>query len=325
MRESAPAPRLGERARAAMRLRHLSPRTEEAYLGWMRRYYQFHDRRDPAQLSAEHVTAFLNSLASQGRVAASTQNRALAALLFLYREVLGLDLPRLHDLVRAKTPARLPVVLSRDEVRVVLARMEGEPSLVATLLYGAGLRLLECYRVRVKDVDFALNQITVRRGKGDKDLATMLPGSIKPELAAHLERVRAQHVRNLAAGAGWVELHGALARKLPNAGREWPWQWVFPATRLYTERETGQKRRHHLHEPVLRNTVHRAVLESGLAKHATCHSFATHPLEDGCDNRKVQEVLDHTDAATTIIYTHVLNRGLSGVRSPADRLFGGSP
>ncbi len=320
-------PRLGQRARAAMRLRHFSPRTEEAYLGWMRRYYQFHDRGDPAQLGAQHVTAFLNALATQGRVAASTQNQALAALLFLYREVLGLDLPWLHDLVHAKTPARLPVVLSRDEVRAVLAKMEGESRLMATLLYGAGLRLLECCRLRVKDVDFARNQLTVRRGKGDKDRATMLPGAIKLELAAHLERVRVQHTRDLAAGAGWVELPGTLARKLPNAGREWPWQWVFPATRIYTERETGQRRRHHLHETVLQHAVRRAVLESGIAKRATCHtfrhSFATHLLEDGSDIRTVQELLGHKDVATTMIYTHVLNRGPSGVRSPADRLFGG--
>ncbi|MFM7280913.1 MAG: integron integrase [Planctomycetia bacterium] len=324
---SARAPRLSDRARAALRLRHFSPRTEEAYLGWMRRYYEFHSRRDPAQLTAEHVTAFLNALATQGRVAASTQNQALAALLFLYREVLGLDLPWLHDLVHAKTPARLPVVLSLDEVRAVLAKLEGEPRLMATLLYGAGLRLLECCRLRVKDLDFARNQITVRRGKGDKDRATMLPGTIKIELAAHLERVRAQHTRDLAAGAGWVELPGALARKLPNAGREWPWQWVFPATRLYTERETGQRRRHHLHETVLQHAVRRAVLESGIAKRATCHtfrhSFATHLLEDGSDIRTVQELLGHKDVATTMIYTHVFNRGPAGVRSPTDRLFGG--
>jgi integron integrase len=325
--EGAPASRPGERARAVMRLRHFSPRTEEAYIAWMLRYYEFHGRRDPAQLGAAQVTAFLNALATDGRVAASTQNQALAALLFLYREVLRIDLPWLDDLVRAKAPARLPVVLSRDEIRAVLAEMEGEPRLMATLLYGAGLRLLECCRLRVKDVDFARNQITVRRGKGDKDRTTMLPGSIKPELAAHLERARAQHARDLAAGAGWVELPGALSRKLPNAGREWPWQWVFPATRHYVERETGQKRRHHLHETVLQHAVRRAVLESGIAKRATCHtfrhSFATHLLEDGSDIRTVQELLGHKDVATTMIYTHVLNRGPAGVRSPADRLFGG--
>jgi integron integrase len=207
-----------------MRLRHFSPRTEEAYLGWMRRYHEYHGRRNPAELGPEHVTAFLNALATRAHVAASTQNQALAALLFLYRDVLGIQLPWLDDLVHAKTPARLPVVLTRDEVRAVLARMEGEPRLMATLLYGCGLRLLECCRLRVKDIDFGRNQITVRRGKGDKDRATMLPVSLESELAVHLERVRAQHERDLANGAGWVELPGALAKKLPSAGREWPWQ-----------------------------------------------------------------------------------------------------
>jgi integron integrase len=310
-----------------MRLRHVSPRTEEAYLAWMRRFYDHHGRRDPKELGAQHVTAFLSELATRGHVAASTQNQALAALLFLYRDVLGVDLPWLDDLVRAKTPARLPVVLSRDEVRLVLAQMQGEPRLMATLLYGAGLRLLECCRLRVKDVDFARNQITIRRGKGDKDRPTMLPGSVRAALVAHLEKVRAQHARDLAAGSGWVEMPDALSRKLPNAGREWAWQWVFPATRHYVERTSGQKRRHHLHETVLQHAVRRAVLASGIPKRATCHtfrhSFATHLLEDGSDIRTVQELLGHQDVATTMIYTHVLNRGPAGVRSPADRLFEG--
>jgi integron integrase len=327
----APPPRapsgIGERARAAMRLRRFSPRTQEAYLGWMRRYWEFSGRRDPAMFGAEHVTAFLNALAERHRVSASTQNQALAALLFLYREVLGLDLPWLDSLVRAKTPARLPVVLTRDEVRAVLGRMSGTPKLMATLLYGSGLRLLECCRLRVKDVDFARNQITVRRGKGDRDRATMLPTSLEPALAAHLERVRAQHRRDLEDGAGQVELPGALATKLPAAGREWPWQWLFPATRHYVDRTTGQKRRHHLHETVVQQAVRRAVLASGISKRATCHtfrhSFATHLLEDGSDIRTVQELLGHKDVATTMIYTHVLNRGPAGVRSPADRLGAG--
>jgi len=322
-----PAPRLSERAREAMRLRHFSRRTEEAYLGWMRRYYEFHGRRDPVDLGAEHVTAFLNALAMRKRVAASTQNQALAALLFLYRDVLGIQLPWLQDLVHAKTPARLPVVLTRDEVRGVLAQMDCEPRLMATLLYGCGLGLLECCRLRIKDVDFGRNQITVRRGKGEKDRATMLPLSIKSELAAHLERVRAQHENDLLNGAGWVELPGALGKKLPSAGREWPWQWVFPATRLYVEGERGQKRRHHLHETVVQRAVRRAVLAARIQKRATCHtfrhSFATHLLEAGSDIRTVQELLGHKDVATTMIYTHVLNRGPAGVLSPADRLLGG--
>ena len=310
-----------------MRVRRFSRRTQEAYLAWMRRYYEFHGRREPALLGAEHVTAFLSALAT--RVAASTQNQALAALIFLYRGVLGRDLPRLDDLVRAKSPARLPVVLTRAEVRAILARMEGVPRLMATLLYGSGLRLLECCRLRVKDVDFGRNQITVRRGKGEKDRVTMLPASVQPELRGHLERARAQHQRDLSQGAGWVELPGSLSLKLRAAGREWPWQWVFPATRIYAERATGQRRRHHLHETVVRREVRVAVLAAGLSKRATCHtfrhSFATHLLEDGSDIRTVQELLGHKHVATTMIYTHVLNRGPAGVLSPADGLFGERP
>jgi integron integrase len=307
-----------------MRLKHLSPRTEEAYLTWMRRYYDFHGRKDPASLGADHLTAFLNSLATQRRAAASTQNQALAALIFLYREVLGRDFPWLDDLVRAKGPSRLPVVLSRDEVRAILSHMDGVPRLMATLLYGSGLRLLECCRLRVKDIDFARHQILVRRGKGDKDRATMLPTMIAAVLSMHLGRVRAQHQRDVANGAGWVDLPGALARKLPTAGRDWAWQWVFPATRIYVDRETGQRRRHHVHETVVQQAVRRAVLASGVPKRATCHtfrhSFATHVLENGSDIRTVQELLGHKDVATTMIYTHVLNRGPAGVRSPADQL-----
>ncbi|TMA32524.1 MAG: integron integrase [Deltaproteobacteria bacterium] len=299
-----------------MRSRRFSARTEQAYLRWMIRFHEFTGRRNPAELGAEQVTAFLSALATRDRVAASTQNQALAAILFLYRDVLGQELPWLDDLVRAKTPVRIPVVLTRDEVRAILARTTGTPRLMLMILYGSGLRLLECCRLRIKDVDFSRNQITVRRGKGDTDRATMLPQAIKTGLAAHLARAREQHRRDLALDAGWVELPGTLARKLPSAGREWAWQWVFPATRIHVLRETGQRRRHHLHETVVQQAMRRAVLAAGIAKRATCHtlrhSFATHLLEDGSDIRTVQELLGHRDVATTMIY-----------KSPADRVFGG--
>jgi integron integrase len=260
----------------------------------------------------------------EGDVAASTQNQALSALLFLYREVLGEDLPWLDDIVRAKRPARLPVVLSREEVRAVIRRIDGTSRLMALLLYGAGPRLLECARLRVKDVDFGRNQLVLRGGKGDKDRVAPLPSVVAADLARHLEAVKQQHDLDLQRGAGWAELPGALARKYPSAGRDWPWQWVFPATRLYVDRETGQRRRHHLHESVLQRAVKLAVRQAGLPKRATCHtfrhSFATHLLEDGADIRTVQELLGHRDVSTTMIYTHVLNRGPAGVRSPADRM-----
>jgi len=318
---------LGERAREAMRLRHLSPRTEEAYLGWMRRYHEFNGRRDPARFGAEQVTAFLSQLVSERDVSASTQNQALSALLFLYREVLGIDLPWLDDLVRAQRPARLPVVLSRDEVRAVVRAMDGTPQLMTALLYGAGLRLLECCQLRVKDLDFDRSQIIVREGKGDKDRMALLPIGLRAALRAQVERARAQHEADLARGAGWVELPHAQARKAANDGRSWPWQWVFPATRTYTHPETGQVRRHHLHETVLQRAVREAVQAAGIPKRATCHtfrhSFATHLLEDGTDIRTLQELLGHADVSTTMIYTHVLDRGPLGVRSPPYRL--GSP
>ena len=308
----------------ALRLRHLSPRTQKAYLSWIRRFLGHHGGAHPRDLGREPLTAFLSDLAVRGRVSASTQNQALAALLFLYREVLDLDFPWLDDLVRAKQAQRVPVVLSRDEVRAVLARMGGAPRLVACLLYGSGLRLLEACTLRVKDLDFDRGAITVRSGKGNKDRLTVLPTFVTAELRTHLERIHIQHQEDLAQGTGSVELPGALARKLPSAAREWPWQWVFPATRHYCDRLTGELRRHHLHETVIQKAVRQAVLAARLTKRATCHtfrhSFATHLLEDGADIRTVQELLGHADVSTTQIYTHVLQRGPHGVRSPADRL-----
>jgi len=318
-----PGPRLLDRVRIAIRTRHLSPRTEEAYVFWIRRFILFHRKRHPAEMAAPEVSEFLSSLAVQGHVAASTQNQALCALLFLYRHVLGVDLPWLEEVVRAKRPVRLPVVLSREEVAALLQYLHGVKRLAGGLLYGSGLRLLECLRLRVKDVDFGRNEIVVRAGKGDRDRRTMLPAALKDPLGRLVEAVRCQHQRDLAAGAGWVVLPHALGRKYPNAGREWGWQWVFPATRIHFDRETGQRRRHHLHESVLQRAVREAVLRAGIAKPAGCHtfrhSFATHLLEDGYDIRTVQELLGHRDVATTMIYTHVLQRGAMGVRSPMDR------
>ena len=316
VRESSPIsprpPKLLDRVREANRLRHGSRSTEKSYVGWIRRYILFHGKRHPAEMGAPEVTRFLSSLAVEGRVAASTQNQALSALLFLYRHVLHQDLPWLDDVVRAKRPARLPIVLTRDEVRAVIFELDGTPRLMATLLYGSGLRLLECARLRVQDIDFATNQIIVRDGKGAKDRVTVLPAVAKAPLARHLQRVKRQHEADLAHGAGWVELPWALARKYPNAGREWPWQWIFPATRFYFDRATGQRRRHHLHETVVQRAVIEAVRRARLAKRATPHtfrhSFATHLLEDGRDIRTVQELLGHNDVSTTMIYTHVLNR-----------------
>ena len=320
-----PKPRLLDRVREALRVRHYSRRTEEAYVAWIRRYIFFHGKRHPAELSGPDVTRFLSALAVERHVAAFTQNQALRALVFLYRDVLGVELPWLDDIVRAKRPERLPVVLSRDEVRAIIQRLDGPPRLMAYLLYGAGLRVMECCRLRVQDVDFGTNQIVVRGGKGDKDRTTMLPAMANAELVGHLSAVRAQHQQDLAAGSGWVELPTALARKYPQGGRQWVWQWVFPATRIYLDRETGQRRRHHLHETVLQRELKRAVTAAGIAKraspHTLRHSFATHLLEDGQDIRTVQELLGHRDVSTTMIYTHVLNRGPAGVRSPADRMF----
>ncbi len=316
--------RLSDRLTAELRTRHYSPRTEEAYLHWFFRFVRFHGLRHPRDLGAAEVVAFLSHLAVQERSAAATQNQALAALLFLYRRVLGVDLPWLDGLVRAPEREHLPVVFDRSEVARVLACLDGVPRLVASLLYGAGLRLLEALHLRIKDVDFARSSLTVRAGKGDKDRQTLLPPSVRPALRSHCTTVDRQHREDLARGAGWVELPHALSRKLPSAGREWCWQWLFPATRTYWHEETQQRRRHHFHESAVSRAVHDAVLRARLDKRGSCHtfrhSFATHLLEDGYDLRTIQKLLGHADVRTTMIYTHVLDRGPGGVRSPLERL-----
>lgn len=310
--------------RAAVRARHYSRRTEQAYVGWVHRYVLFHEKRHPAELGSDEITQFLSSLAEECNVSASTQNQAASALLFLYRHVLELPIGPIGKVVRGKAPRRLPVVLTRDEVRTVLAGLRGTPRLTVSILYGSGLRLQECLGLRIKDIDFGAGEIRLRRGKGGRDRVTILPVSLRADLQTHIMRVRELHRHDLARGAGFVELPDALDRKLPYASRQWPWQWVFPARRLHRGPRTDQLRRHHFHESAVQRAVARAVQAVGLAKRATCHtfrhSFATHLLEDGYDIRTVQELLGHKDVSTTMIYTHVLNRGPLGVRSPADRL-----
>ena len=316
--------RLLERLREVIRLRHYSPRTGKTYCFWARRFVTSQGGRHPANMGAVEVQRFLSNLATQGRVSAATQNQAFSALVFLYREVLGLRLAGLEDTIRAKRPVKVPMVLSREEVAAVLSRIRGKPWLMASLMYGAGLRLLECAGLRVKDVDLERGEITVRDGKGQKDRRTVLPAKLVGPLRSHLDRVREQHHSDLAKGFGSVMLPGALERKLPKAPWDWAWQWVFPATRLHFDPDSGTQRRHHLHETVLQRAFADAVRAARIAKPASCHtlrhSFATHLLESGYDIRTIQELLGHADVSTTMIYTHVLNRGGQGVRSPLDSL-----
>ncbi len=317
-------PKLLDQVRDAIRTRHYSYRTEKAYVHWIKRFILFHDKRHPIEMGEPEIARFLSSLASESHVSASTQNQALNALLFLYREVVKKDIDYVDGIVRAKRVHRLPVVLTRQEVRSIVGCLDGSVWIMAMLLYGAGLRLMECLRLRVKDIDFISSQIVVRASKGDKDRHTMLPDAVKEPLAKHLELIRRQHQRDLERGLGRVALPNALERKYPNAGKELGWQWVFPATSHYTDKVTGERRRHHLHESVLQKAVKEAVRRSGISKpaspHTFRHSFATHLLEDGYDIRTVQELLGHRDVSTTMIYTHVLNRGGKGVFSPADKL-----
>jgi integron integrase len=308
--------------RAVLRARHYSLRTEGTYLGWVKRFILFHGKRHPRDMGAQEVQQFLTHLAVEGHVAASTQSQALSAILFLYQQVLKQDIGWLHDVVRAKQPQRLPVILTRDEVAAVLRHLSGTPWIMATLLYGAGLRLMECLRLRVKDLDFTYNQIVVRDGKGEKDRITMLPETLVAPLQEHLVRVQQLHTTDLAAGYGAVYLPYALERKYPNANREWGWQYMFPAKSRSVDPRTGTERRHHLDESSLQKAVRAAARLAGIAQHITCHtfrhSFATQLLEAGYDIRTVQELLGHQDVKTTMIYTHVLNRGAQAVRSPLD-------
>ena len=315
-------PRLLDQVRAVLRSKHYSIRTEQSYVDWITRYIRFHGMRHPRELGAPDIPAFLTHLAVDLDVAAATQNQARSALLFLYRDVLGAEVDAPRDVVAAKAPRRLPVVLTRDEVRAVLAQLSGVYLLMAKLLYGSGLRLMECVRLRVKDVDFAQRQLTVRDGKGMRDRVTMLPDSLSQPLQLHLRSVRRVHEDDLDHGYGAVYLPFALERKYPNAHREWGWQYVFPADRLSADPRGDMTRRHHRDERSLQTAVKQAVRAAGVVKPASCHtfrhSFATHLLEDGYDIRTVQELLGHSDVKTTMIYTHVLNRGGRGVRSPLD-------
>jgi integron integrase len=311
-----------EHVRDAVRTRHYSIRTEEAYIRWVREYILFFDKRHPSELGAKEVSAFVSHLAARRNVAASTQNQALSALLFLYREVLALPIEWVDDIERAKRPKRLPVVFTREEVKAVLGHMRAEAWLMASLLFGSGLRLMECVRLRVKDMDLARLQITVREGKGDKDRITMLPPSLAEHLQRQLERAKALHEMDMREGFGHVHLPYALARKYPNADREWGWQYIFPARHRSIDPRTGREQRHHISETALQKAVKAAVRDAGISKPGSCHtlrhSFATHLLEAGYDLRTIQELLGHSDVQTTMIYTHVLNKGGRGVKSPLE-------
>jgi integron integrase len=317
-------PKLLDQVRSVLRVRRYSYRTEQTYIHWIKRFIFFHHKRHPSDMGKEEVEQFLTALAVDRHVSAATQNQALHALLFLYQQVLAQEIGWLNDLVPAKRPQRLPTVLTREEVRILLDALNGIPWLIANLLYGAGLRLTEGLRLRVKDINFSANQIVVREDKGDKDRMTMLPTVVKEPLAIHLKRVRILHQQDLARGFGRVALPDALDRKYRNAASEWGWQWVFPAVHLSIDPHSGVQRRHHLSQSIPQSALREAARKVGITQpahpHILRHSFATHLLEAGYDIRTIQELLGHRDVSTTMIYTHVLNRSGRGVTSPADRL-----
>lgn len=316
-------PKLLTQVREAIRARQFSPRTEQAYVAWIRRYVVHHGKRHPAQLGEREVEEFLTHLATR-HVSASTQRQAASAVLFLYREVLRQQVELPGRIARPATPQRLPVVMSRGEVVKVLAELSGTHRLVASLLYGAGMRLLEALQLRIKDINLDRREIAVRAGKGGHSRIAILPAALRPDLRRQISTVERQHTNDLRHGAGWVALPGAMSTKSPEAGRSLQWQWLFPAARTYYDEPTGQRRRHHLHETAVQRAVTAAVRSANIRSRATCHtfrhSFATHLLEDGYDIRTIQELLGHRNVKTTMIYTHVLNRGARGVRSPLDAL-----
>ena len=308
--------------REVLRTRHLAVRTEQTYLQWTRRYIAFHGRRHPRDLGAPEVESFLSHLAVEGKVSAATQNQALQAILFLYRHVLSIDLPWLEDVTRAKPSKHLPVVLSRAEVRAVLANLDGQPWLVAGLLYGGGLRLMEALRLRVKDLDLERGEMMIRDGKGAKDRMTVLPGALETALRAHLAKLHARHLEDRQRGVR-VAMPDAMGRKKPGAAQAWGWQFVFPANDPWIDMRTGLRTRYPLDAKVVQRAMQQAVRKAGITRPASCHTlrhcFATHLLEDGYDIRTLQELLGHADVSTTMLYTHVTNKGAKGVRSPMDR------
>lgn len=322
--ESGRRPKLLDQMRESMRVRHYARRTEDTYCHWVKRYIYFHAVRHPKDMAEPEINAFLTYLAVKEKVSASTQNQALSALLYLYRHVLDRDVGDLGEVIRARKPKRLPVVLTVAEVKKIIDCMDGDKKLMVILMYGSGLRLMECLRLRVQDLDFSSQEVLVRDGKGGKDRRTMLPVSIVVPLQEHLVKVQEQHNKDLQTGWGRVPLPGALDRKYPKAAWEWRWQWVFPQQQRWKNNKTGEEGRHHMHETILQRAVREAVTRAGIVKRVGCHTFrhcfATHLLEAGYDIRTIQELMGHKDVSTTMIYTHVLNKGGKGVRSPVDAI-----